>query len=312
MKAKHRHELKTNELAEWIADFPRWARENLTMLIIVSAAIVVAIVSLVYLRRQRNVVSVGERVNLTRLISGLWQSKQGVLTDHTKGTDSSYMLLQLARELEASANSAKNDRLAALAFIKRAEALRAELHYRPAAVGSGYLQDQLKLAKESYQKALARITQYGQPDSPASESPVETNEPPSGNKQTSSGYKYPLITAMAQFGLGICDEELGNFEEAHKLYQALASNPEFEATVVAVQARQRLETMADYKNKIVFRTIAPPEPTIPTPSMIRLPVFEAPVAEPTPKTRPLKPVVEANLGDSNVSGVNEVADEPKQ
>ena len=34
MKAEHRHELKTNELAEWIANFPQWFQENLTTIII--------------------------------------------------------------------------------------------------------------------------------------------------------------------------------------------------------------------------------------------------------------------------------------
>ncbi len=33
MKSEHRHELKTNELAEWIANFPTWAKENAKVLI---------------------------------------------------------------------------------------------------------------------------------------------------------------------------------------------------------------------------------------------------------------------------------------
>ncbi len=30
MKAEHRHELKTNELADWIVHFPQWFKENQT------------------------------------------------------------------------------------------------------------------------------------------------------------------------------------------------------------------------------------------------------------------------------------------
>ena len=33
MKSEHRHELKTNELAEWISNFPSWTKENAKVLI---------------------------------------------------------------------------------------------------------------------------------------------------------------------------------------------------------------------------------------------------------------------------------------
>ena len=40
MKAEHRHELKTNELAEWIANLPQWASDNLGMIILVFLVVV--------------------------------------------------------------------------------------------------------------------------------------------------------------------------------------------------------------------------------------------------------------------------------
>ena len=43
MKAEHRHELKTNELAQWIANFPNWAKENLRMIIYVSVVLILLI-----------------------------------------------------------------------------------------------------------------------------------------------------------------------------------------------------------------------------------------------------------------------------
>ena len=33
MRSDHRHELKTNELADWIAHFPEWANKNRTSLV---------------------------------------------------------------------------------------------------------------------------------------------------------------------------------------------------------------------------------------------------------------------------------------
>ena len=282
MKSQHRHELKTNELAEWLANLPEWVRENARTIVYVSIIAVLVVAVALYYWRVRDAEATRKQVELTNLISEMAQSPSQIIQSQAQGFDTSFNLLPLSQNLQLAAGNAKNDQVAALALIKSAQAIRMELHYRPEVVSPQETATQIQKAKESYTEALQK-----------------------------AGIG-PSLKAVAKFGLGLCEEELGNFEEAHKLYQALASNPEFEATVVAVQARQRLETMADYKNKIVFRTIAPPEPTIPTPSMIRLPVFEANFAEPNTKTLPLKPVVEANLGDSNVSGVNEVADEPKQ
>ncbi|MBA7624503.1 hypothetical protein ES703_31912 [subsurface metagenome] len=43
MKSKHRHDLKTNELAEWIGNLPQWARENHRTIIYVSVVAVLVI-----------------------------------------------------------------------------------------------------------------------------------------------------------------------------------------------------------------------------------------------------------------------------
>ena len=43
MKSEHRHELKTNELAQWIADFPQWAKKNMRTIIYVVVVVVVVL-----------------------------------------------------------------------------------------------------------------------------------------------------------------------------------------------------------------------------------------------------------------------------
>ena len=58
MKSKHRHELKTNELAEWIANFPQWAQENARMIIFVAVVAVLVIGLACFYWYQKNVVSV--------------------------------------------------------------------------------------------------------------------------------------------------------------------------------------------------------------------------------------------------------------
>ena len=58
MKSEHRHELKTNELAEWIAHLPQWTRENLRTIIYVSVVAVLVIGSSFWYWRKRNVETV--------------------------------------------------------------------------------------------------------------------------------------------------------------------------------------------------------------------------------------------------------------
>ena len=45
MKSSHRHELKTNELAEWLSNLPQWAKENRITIIGALVLIVIAFFS---------------------------------------------------------------------------------------------------------------------------------------------------------------------------------------------------------------------------------------------------------------------------
>ena len=68
MKADHRHELKTNELADWLGHFPEWAQENRTTLIAAGAVIVVLAVVLYFVRFYRADASMHEHERLTGLV----------------------------------------------------------------------------------------------------------------------------------------------------------------------------------------------------------------------------------------------------
>jgi tetratricopeptide (TPR) repeat protein len=235
MKAKHRHELKTNELAEWLMNFPQWAKENLTTIIYVS--VLIAVVAGIYIWRtySKNVLSVQKQLKFTGLLARLSQSKAEILRARAQGVDASYILLRPANNLKTFAQNTKDDIIAALALIEHAKALRAELHYRQGTVRERELTIQINQAKQSYNEALSRLTRHG------------------ARKATN-----PSLMAIATFGLGLCEEELGNFDQARQIYRDLVANPDFDATTAAAQAKLRLETMADYQEKLVFK--APPKP----------------------------------------------------
>lgn len=228
MKSKHRHELKTNELAEWIANLPQWARENHRMIIYVSAVAVLVIGSASWHWYNKNVKSVREQLKFTSLIAQLTQSKVQIVMAQARGVDTSIMLIQLADNLQAAAQSAKDDQMSALALIKHAEALRTALHYRQGTVSRAELEVTINRAKAGYGEALEKALAN------------------------------PSLMATAKFGLGLCEEELGNFEKAEQIYGGLATNTDFEGTTAVAQAKQRLKTMTDYQGKIVFK--ASPKP----------------------------------------------------
>jgi len=244
------------------------------MIIIVSAAVVAGLGSLFYFRYQRNVVQVRERTNLTRLIGRLTEAKGRILRAHAGGTDISYILLQLANELETFGQNARHDRLCALAFIKRAEALRAELHYRPAMVTDAAVREQLNAARESYNKALQRITETDRPALAGADISEEGSQSEdarsSADGAAHQSWRYPLLEATARFGLGLCEEEMRNFEQAREIYQYVCEEPAFEPTVAAASARYRLDTMNDYKEDVVFQKPAPPSEAPPTGPVVPL------------------------------------------
>jgi tetratricopeptide (TPR) repeat protein len=251
MKADHRHELKTNELADWLAHFPEWAKENRTNLIAAAAVILVAIA--VYFVRfyRKDVVVVREHVQLTGLVGQVSSQKRSVAQAASQGTDQSIALVSIAQDLQDFAADSRDDRLAAMALIKRGEALRAELHYRLTDASKEELTKQIAQAQTSYQQALERASSS------------------------------PALAATAQFGLGLCDEELGKFDEAKAAYRAVAENIEYDGTAAQAAAAHRLKTMDDYKGTVVFKPAPDPiasSPTVQiTPDALNPPIsFEAP------------------------------------
>ncbi|MEJ2701070.1 MAG: hypothetical protein P8Z79_01365 [Sedimentisphaerales bacterium] len=280
MKSDHRHELKTNELADWLSHLPEWTKDNLATIIMVCVVILIGIGIYAWRVYNYNVVRVQQKAEFTSLINQLEGAKMQILQAQKQGRDQSFMLLQPAKSLQAFAQSTKNDRMAALALIKRGEALRGEVLYGN--VEQEYFASQTNEAKNSYTEALQRC-----PD-------------------------VPSLAAAAKFGLGLCEEDLGNFEPARKIYQEITGNTDFSATVAFVEARRRLATMTDYEKEVVFGP-APPKPA--TQAKPPTPVQPSDIIPPFNVYRPLdlnlnfptaaKPAAEVNApAESNTPGAN--------
>lgn len=235
MKSDHRHELKTNELADWIGHFPEWAKENRMTLIVGAVVVVVAVAAYFWIFYQKDVVAARSQIRLTNLVAQLPAQENYIARQLAQGTDQSYVLLDVARDLQDFAQGTKDNGMAALALIERAQAIRAELHYRLGDISREELTRQIALAQTSYQQALERASSN------------------------------PALAAKAHLGLGLCEEDLGNFEKAGEIYQDIVANEDYEGTAARAQAAYRLETMDDYSEAVVFKPA--PQPQIPEASM---------------------------------------------
>ncbi|MFA5553848.1 MAG: hypothetical protein WCZ89_03920 [Phycisphaerae bacterium] len=231
MKAEHRHELKTNELAAWLANFPKWFHDNFRMIIYI--LIVILLVSGAYFWKhyQQNVVRANENLGFTSLLIDFVRNKQYTVAAQEEGMDYSYTLIQNSNKLQEFAGTAKNNNISALALIKSAQALRTELHYHIGAVDTRTFSEQIIKAKGLYEQALEK---------------VQDN---------------PSLKARAMFGLGLCEEELGNFENARQIYTKIKQDPQFKGTVSLQAAEHRLLIMDHYKERLVFA--ARPQPELP-------------------------------------------------
>ena len=254
MRSDHRHELKTNELADWIMNFPQWADENRTSLIAAAAVIVVAALIYFVSFYRKDVMAARNQMRLTTLVAQVPQQMSRAASATMQNTDESYILVQTEKDLEDFAAKSSNSNMAALALIQRGAALRAELHLRLNEVSRDELAAQIAKAQASYQQALDR-----QPSSSS-------------------------LVAAAMYGLGLCEEELGNFDKAAAIYRDVAEKPEYAGTTAQAAAAYRLKTMDDYKTAVVFqpaptKPAQPPAPTI----QIQPGAASAPTVGPAPQ-----------------------------
>ena len=239
MDAEHRHELKTNELAHWLAHTPDFLKKNAST-IIGAVLIIVGLITWPMFTRMRESSDITKAAAVTSAIQTMDRDVAGLIQAAEKDDEArrqaSGALLVSANALLDQAGKTDNADLAALARIKAAQALRTELHLRAERVGTEDVQSRISQAQEAYQKALTTATT-------------------------------PTLKAMAKFGLALCAEELGQRDAAAALYKEIIDTPEFGATVFPTQAQKRLAGLDENLETFVFAP-APAAPTATEPGVL--------------------------------------------
>jgi len=259
MDAEHRHELKTNELADWIGHFPDFCRENAKTIIGVGL-IIAAVGVYFYSRGVRTKAQFEQEAQAVSLIERLNYSKLMTIRSQTEKTPLGDSILLMADSLKMAAAEAKSPHVAALLLIKQGDGLRADLHYRAEEVDPDVVENTITQARTAYEKALVQAQ---------------------GNN---------TLVAMANFGLGMCAEEIGDYTKAEIIYNSIIADTAFAGTVLPRQAQARLDNMQDNKMQFVFVAAALPKPE------------DIKIESPTPKPAP----PDAPKPDPNKTGTVEI------
>jgi tetratricopeptide (TPR) repeat protein len=223
MDSKKRHEMATNELSDWIGqipDFLKQYRNQLLGLILVA----VGLISWPILNRWRQETDFSAETELSQTLDSLEMGKFLAIRPPSQNNPQDMgaeSFLITANNLAEQAKKAPTKDLAALALIKRGQALRTDLLYRKEIITEDAAASQIKQAQEAYQQAFDKAA-------------------------------LPTVKAMAQFGLGICSEELGQLEQAREIYQKIADDASYAGTPLPAAAKGRIEKMADNNAKYTF------------------------------------------------------------
>lgn len=270
MKSEHRHELKSNELADWLSNLPQWGKDNLGTIIIVVAAIVVIAGFFGWKSFSKNVQS-SEHEEFTAMVDDIAYQKAQIVKQQRarQSSDISYILFNKATDLERFAAGAENKNIAALSLVKAADSIRSELQYRPETISEKDLVERMNKAKKDYTDAIAK-------------NPSDKT-----------------IKGLAEFGLGLCAEELGNFDDAKKIYNSILESADYEGTIIVSKARLRLDIMDEYKQDVVFLQ-APPKP-IPEPNAVLDPFIQQ-LRDASNKFEDANSSLKVDSSDVNASG----------
>jgi hypothetical protein len=231
MKAEHRHELKTNELVQWLNNFPQWVKTN-AKTIIAAVVILVAAISVFLFNYYKEKQVYNTADYFTSLISQLNNSQTQIIHAASQGQDVAFQLLGIADELQTAAQTFQNPEMISIAYTKSGDAIRSELHYRQITPAKNVAVEQIEKALTAYNNALEK------------------------------GSDKPAYLAAAKFGIAISNEELQKFEDAKKLYNEILQNPDFKPTVAYKDAAKRLKIMDQYASGVTFKSAPMPAQTV--------------------------------------------------
>ncbi len=225
MDAKHRHELKQNELEELFKHLPELLRKHVWQIVGVILIILALVLFLFrgHIRAIPERMAVEARAQRTNTVQNYQAEKMAAFEavfspeESMQGQD----LTQIAEQIGTAAAEADSGDAKALLYIKQGDAYRSSLYYKGEMVDKETVVDRAEKARAAYENAASQA-------------------------------ESAILQAGAKFGLGLCAEEIGDFEKAKQLYTEVAESEAFADTFYAEQADMRLMILKDLDRELVF------------------------------------------------------------
>ena len=231
MDAEHRHELKTNELAEWMVSFPQFVKENSNR-IIGFTLIILGLISWFVFSHIKSQSQVRDQSEAISMIDLAEQARMQYANPDQSGAPAEPLTVA-AQSLQEQADKTDNPNLAALALIKKGNVLRADIQLADD-MTDDTISSHLSDARTAYETAFQKA-------------------------------KIPALKGLAQVGLGLCAEEAGDYDKAREIYETIVTDDSYQATAAIMEAKRRLDSLDDNSIKVTFA--AAPEAPAPLESM---------------------------------------------
>ena len=233
MKAEERHQLKTNELAEWLGDLPELWRKHgskittwggVALIIIAAGLWLLNTRSKAAMLRGEELQNLASRVELARMTATQQvQAREQGQEDQPLVTEG-YEIGSVAKSLGEIARESAGSATGMLALIQQAEALRSELLLSDAVTTMEERETVCGEAEALYKQALADYPQSG------------------------------FAVGTARVGLALIAEERSQWDVAEQRYQEIVSLADgvLAGTVYPQLAAARLKALPDIREPIEF------------------------------------------------------------
>lgn len=258
MRAEERHRLKTNELAQKLAELPEYLRKHSKLITIgVAVLVLVGVVGgfwwssrkKAYSRRNEELQGLLPQINQIQIMAA--NAAQDPGTDTKSAEASAYNTSGLLGALQNLSLEAQGTSVGMAALMQQADLKRSQLYYTNRLLSEEEREKICRDAENLYRKIL---NQYG---------------------------TRPMAAGMAKLGLALVAEDRGDWEKAKKTYEEILAEKDGKLTGTAFPflAKRRLRMINEDRNNdgIADITVS----------------IDFPYIEPAPEPEPQKPEITA-------------------